>query len=209
MKLIQVALPSPLRQVFDYRVPAGMAVPAAGVRVRVPFGRQQLIGLVTAEVAQSDVPSAKLKAVREVLDAEPALPPTLWALARWAATYYQHPLGDALSQMLPVLIRQGEALLPAAPRLWRLTPRGFALAADGLRRAARQQQAWLVLREHEHGLGDTALQALGVSREALLALQEKALVEIASAAPAPRVPVMPCGGAIARTARTNRAGPQT
>ena len=170
MKLIQVALPSPLRQVFDYRVPDGIAMPAAGVRVRVPFGRQQLIGLVTAEVAQSDVPSAKLKAVSEVLDAEPALPPTLWALARWAATYYQHPLGDALSQMLPVLIRQGEALLPAPPRLWRLTPRGLALAADGLRRAARQQQAWQVLREHEHGLGDAALQALGVSREALAAL---------------------------------------
>lgn len=191
MKLIQVALPSPLRQVFDYRVPDGIAVPAAGVRVRVPFGRQQLIGLVMTEVMQSDVPSGKLKAVSEVLDAEPALPPTLWALARWAATYYQHPLGDALSQMLPVLIRQGEALLPTPPRLWRLTPRGLALAADGLRRAARQQQAWQVLHEHEHGLGDTALQALGVSREALSALQEKELVEIVSAEPAHVASAMP------------------
>ena len=112
MKLIQVALPSPLRQVFDYRVPAGVAVPAAGARVRVPFGRQQLIGLVTAEVVQSEVPSAKLKALSEVLDAEPVLPPALWALARWASNYYQHPLGDALSQMLPALIRQGDAVLP-------------------------------------------------------------------------------------------------
>ena len=177
MKLIQVALPSPLRQVFDYRLPAGVPVPADGVRVRVPFGRQALIGLVTNAIAETDVPSAKLKAVSEVLDVEPVLPPTLWALARWAAQYYQHPLGDALSQMLPALIRQGEPLLAPHPQVWRLSARGQALAPEGLRRAARQHQAWQVLQAHEHGLSDTALQALGVSREALLALQEKELVE--------------------------------
>ena len=177
MKLIQVALPSPLRQVFDYRLPAGVPVPADGVRVRVPFGRQALIGLVTNAIAETDVPSAKLKAVSEVLDVEPVLPPTLWALARWAAQYYQHPLGDALSQMLPALIRQGEPVLAPHPQVWRLSARGQALAPEGLRRAARQHQAWQVLQAHEHGLSDTALQALGVSREALLALQEKVLVE--------------------------------
>jgi len=175
MKLIQVALPSPLRQVFDYRLPAGAAIPVAGVRVRVPFGRQALIGLVTDVVSESDVPAAKLKSVTEVLDIEPALPPALWTLARWAAQYYQHPLGDALSQMLPVLIRQGEPLLAPHPQVWRLTARGRALVPDGLRRAARQQQAWQVLNEHLQGLSRSALQALGVRREALLALKEKEL----------------------------------
>ncbi len=189
MKLIQVALPSPLRQVFDYRLPAGALTPVAGVRVRVPFGRQALIGLVTDAVKQSDVPVAKLKAVTEILDDEPALPPALWTLARWAANYYQHPLGDALSQMLPVLIRQGEPLLAPHPQVWRLTPRGLALMPEGLRRAVRQQQAWQVLHEHAQGLSDIALQALGVSREALLALQEKELVErVVLATPATVVP---------------------
>ena len=190
MTLIQVALPSPLRQVFDYRLPAGVPVPANGVRVRVPFGRQALIGLVTGVATHSDVPVAKLKAVTEVLDSEPALPPTLWALARWAAQYYQHPLGDALSQMLPVLIRQGEPLLAPHPQVWRLTSRGQALQPEGLRRAARQAQAWAVLKAHEQGLSDTALLALGVSREALPALQDKGLAE--------RVDLVPTWSAMAQ-----------
>ncbi|MFX7306608.1 hypothetical protein ABTI71_18915, partial [Acinetobacter baumannii] len=54
MTILRLALPSPLRQAFDYRLPAALAadgVPAAGVRVRVPFGRQQLVALVLEETA--------------------------------------------------------------------------------------------------------------------------------------------------------------
>ncbi len=181
MTILHLALPSPLRQLFDYRLPPGLPVPAAGVRVRVPFGRQQLIGLVTGHGEHSDVPAGKLKPVIEVLDAEPALPPALWRLALWTARYYQHPLGDALSQMLPVLVRQGEPLLSRPPQVWRLTPRGLALAPDALQRARRQQQAWQLLSEHPQGLGETALKALGVSRDSLQALAAKELVLLADA----------------------------
>lgn len=177
MSILHLALPSPLRQLFDYTLPPDWPVPPAGVRVRVPFGRQQLIGLVVGHAQDSDVPLAKLKPIAEVLDQEPVLPPALWQLALWTARYYQHPLGDALSQMLPVLIRQGDAAGVEAAKGWRLSPRGLALVPDALRRAPKQQMAWDILHAHPDGLGDTALRALGITRDAILALLAKELVE--------------------------------
>ncbi len=176
MTILHLALPSPLRQLFDYRLPAGLPVPAAGVRVRVPFGRQQLVGMVISQGEHSDVPSAKLKAIQEVLDEEPALPPALWRLALWVAQYYQHPLGDALSQMLPVLVRQGEPLHCEPPRVWQLTARGRALAPTALQRARRQQEAWQLLHDHPQGLSDAALKAFAVTRDSMQALWVKELV---------------------------------
>ncbi|WP_241146724.1 primosomal protein N' [Amnimonas aquatica] len=178
MTILRLALPSPLRQAFDYRLPAALAadgVPAAGVRVRVPFGRQQLVALVLEEAAEPAVAEAKLRPVQAVLDDAPVLPPALWRLALWTAHYYQHPLGDALSQMLPVLVRQGEPLRVEPAPVWRLTPRGLALADDGLQRAPRQQAAHAMLKAHPDGLADATLKGLGIGREALQALADKEL----------------------------------
>ena len=55
---LQVAVPSPLRRLFDYLPPDGVNVGdvKAGTRVRVPFGRRQVIGVVTGRVPGSDLP---------------------------------------------------------------------------------------------------------------------------------------------------------
>ena len=53
MKIVQVALPSPLRRCFDYLLPAAMNMPAPGCRVRVPFGRREVVGLVVGEAANT------------------------------------------------------------------------------------------------------------------------------------------------------------
>ena len=44
--ILRVALPSPLRRLFDYRAPHGVDPEGLqpGVRVRVPFGRRELVG---------------------------------------------------------------------------------------------------------------------------------------------------------------------
>ena len=47
MSVAHVALPVPLPRTFDYLLPEGMAV-KAGCRVRVPFGKQERIGIVAA-----------------------------------------------------------------------------------------------------------------------------------------------------------------
>jgi hypothetical protein len=56
--ILRLALPSPLRRLFDYLAPAGVSRSALqpGVRLRVPFGRREMIGVLVEVDSQSDVP---------------------------------------------------------------------------------------------------------------------------------------------------------
>ena len=73
---VQVALPVPLPQLFDYLPPYEGSPPRAGARVLVPFGRRRLVGVVTGVSEHSDVPQDKLLPVDQVLDiAGPILDP--------------------------------------------------------------------------------------------------------------------------------------
>ncbi|MFD0950291.1 primosomal protein N' [Paraperlucidibaca wandonensis] len=195
MPIAHLALPSPLRHGFDYRLPAGVHELPPGVRVRAPFGRREVIGWLLHEAAESDVPAAKMRAVLEIIDSEPALNAELWQLALWAARYYQHPIGDALTQMVPALIRQGEPLRATLESCWRLTARGLALSEDGLSRAPKQLAALQLLSAHPQGLSETTCRALQIAREALKALSEKGLAECfqpehAAKAPTPAWPAL-------------------
>ena len=108
--IARVAIPSPLPRHFDYRLIAGEPVPAPGTRVRVPFGRQEVTGVVLGVAMESDLPPEKLRTIRRLLDVEPLLSPTLMELLVWASTYYHHPIGEVMTTALPVLLRRG---LPA------------------------------------------------------------------------------------------------
>ena len=44
---VSVAIPLPFQAPFTYRMPEGMPIPEAGVRVLVPFGARRVIGVVT------------------------------------------------------------------------------------------------------------------------------------------------------------------
>jgi primosomal protein N' (replication factor Y) len=183
-RYLQLALPSPLRQTFDYILPAKAEPPPAGVRVRVPFGRQEQIGICLGCSTETQVPEAKLKVATEVLDGEPVLPPSLFTLCQWAAGYYQHPIGEVLDTALPVLLRQGEPLTSPGELRWRLTRLGELFPLDGtIRRAPRQLEALLKLREHSEGMIPPLLASLGIERPTLLALQKKNLVECVTLAP--------------------------
>src|SRR5579863_8148847 len=149
--ILQVALDTPLRRVFDYRPPArfsGQDLGDAlrlGTRVRVPFGRRQLIGVLVGIAAQSDVPSPKLKPALEILDTQPILDPHTFDLLRWAAEYYHHPIGEVFAAALPASLRAGQ---PADTRTesWGLSETGRReLAAPSDRRAPQQRAllAWL------------------------------------------------------------------
>ncbi|EOH1071717.1 hypothetical protein ACLKTN_003619, partial [Cronobacter sakazakii] len=60
MPVARVALPVPLARTFDYLLPDAMTA-AAGCRVRVPFGRQQRVGVVVAVGNESELPLDELK----------------------------------------------------------------------------------------------------------------------------------------------------
>ncbi|WP_177424292.1 primosomal protein N' [Pseudomonas sp. MYb185] len=182
--ILQVALPSPLRQLFDYRAPAN-AHPdelQIGLRVRVPFGNRDLVGLIAAITDHSSVPANKLKRASELLDRSPLLPDSLWRLCAWTANYYQHGLGDTLSSALPVLLRRGEPALARQDMLWQLLPGAYP-EHPAIIRAPKQKEAVQALARHPHGLSHALINQWGLTRDALEALERKGLVQRISQSP--------------------------
>jgi primosomal protein N' (replication factor Y) len=142
-KVLRVALDTPLRRLFDYLPPASAAGPVTpGVRVRVPFGRQRLIGLVMASGTGSEIAPERLKPVLEVLDAEPVLDAAALALLSWAADYYHHPVGEVVAGALPKALRAGAGSAACEER-WMLSAEGVAAHARGEPRRAPRQRALL------------------------------------------------------------------
>ncbi|MDD3763024.1 MAG: primosomal protein N' [Nevskiales bacterium] len=125
--LASIALPVPLFRAFDYRVPPTLTEAVRrGARVRVPFGRRELIGVVLATQPDSDADPADYRDLIEVLDPTPLLPPDLLGLCEWAAGYYHHPLGDVVTSALPGRLRKGAAAERDQPLVYALTDAGAA-----------------------------------------------------------------------------------
>ncbi|HTY49911.1 MAG TPA: primosomal protein N' [Steroidobacteraceae bacterium] len=141
--VVRVALDVPLRQLFDY-APTADSVPAPGMRVRVPFGRRSLVGVVLETAPASELPPQRLRCVAAVLDAAPVLDAATLDLLRWAADYYHHPIGEVLAAALPAALRAGQPALEP-PRLWRTTAAGLEALAAGEPRRAPAQRALLQL----------------------------------------------------------------
>ena len=172
-RVVQVAVPAPLRRLFDYRLPPGAPAPPRGARVRVPFGRRRLVGVVLGADPPS-VPAARLKAVEAVLDEVPLLPETLLALLETAARYYHHPVGEVVHAALPAALRQGRPAETPGEEVWQLTEAGRAADPAALGRAALQKRLWACLRDHPEGAGVAALRALSANwRGAARALEAR------------------------------------
>lgn len=140
LDLVAVALPVPLRRCFDYLVPPELrACLPPGVRVEVPFGRRQLVGLVVSTPRQAEDNGYQYKPVSRVLDAAPLAPPDWLKLLLWAADYYQHPVGEVVAAALPAPLREGRPALARQARGLRLTEAGRRALAELPARAHRQQ----------------------------------------------------------------------
>jgi primosomal protein N' (replication factor Y) len=181
MPVAHVALPVPLPRTFDYLLPEGMPV-KAGCRVRVPFGKQERIGIVTAVSERSELPLDELKPVIDTLDAEPVFSSAVWRLLLWAADYYHHPIGDVLFHALPIMLRQGKPASAAPQWYWFATEQGQAVDINSLKRSPKQQQALAALRQGRIWRHQVA--ELEFNDAALQALRGKGLCELASEAPA-------------------------
>ncbi|MGL4269213.1 MAG: primosomal protein N' [Plesiomonas sp.] len=174
--LVRVALPVPLPRLFDYSLPSAWQVQARpGVRVRVPFGKRELIGVIDSLPDQTEIPLDQCKPVLAVLDQEPLWPTALWDLLHWAASYYQQPLGDVFAHAMPVLLRQGHSAEPAAQTVWQLTDSGRLCTPEQLRRSPKQ---WQIIQALRHGaLEKSALHAEGCSDSAFNALRQKGFID--------------------------------
>lgn len=174
MTILRIALPGPLRRALDYLPPPGVDPERLqpGMRLALPLGRRQTVGILVDKAARSELPRDRLRHADAVLDSEPALTGEILALARWASGYYHHPLGDCLLQALPGALRRAHSLW-AEETWWAHTERALGLAEAALRRAPRQQQALTALLARPHR--ELELRRLGIARPSLLALAERGL----------------------------------
>ena len=134
--IVRVALPVPLDQLFDYRLPArlvtGHADARPGKRVRVPFAGQLLIGLVVPDdlmLREQDRPLPPLAEIQAVIDDEPVVSESMIRLLAEAAREIFAPIGLAVAHALP----PGSS--PRTARPYALTPRGLRTLAHGARAA--------------------------------------------------------------------------
>ena len=89
-----------LRGPFDYRLPEELrAQVAVGSMLVVPFGRREILGVVTGLRDRSEIADEKLLAPLRAL--ELGVPADLLALAQWLAQEYCSTLARALSLVLP------------------------------------------------------------------------------------------------------------
>jgi len=174
-RILQVAVPSPLRRVFDYLpMPEQESAeePKVGTRVQVSFGRQKLVGIVVAIASGSTVEKKKLKPILAALDSEPLLGNAIFKLLLWAANYYQHPVGEVFAAALPAKMRSGVPLREPK-KFWIASESSHA--DDSLQRAAKQR-ALLNLIRSEPEFADSDVREAGYSRQLLAQLQRKKLI---------------------------------
>jgi primosomal protein N' (replication factor Y) len=181
-RILKIAVPCPLYKTFDYRLPQSLSDHGivAGMRVRVPFGRQRIIGIIIEEIMHSDVPPEKLKSIISVLDQHNLLSSEILKLLLWAARYYVHPLGEVLHTALPVHLRSNDDATPSLSEYWQLnksTPQSQDETLLSLKRAPRQLQIYQLLRDAEDGIDADMLNAISENwRAPVNALRDKKLI---------------------------------
>lgn len=99
---VSVVLDLPLGGPFDYRATAPVSI---GDRVIVPFGRRKMIGVVVDLPAQPSYDPTLIKDVEQVLQDVAPLTQSWIRFARFAADYYQRPLGEVVLPALPSPLR--------------------------------------------------------------------------------------------------------
>ena len=171
--ILRIALDTPLRRVFDYLPPADAAgtdsPPTPGVRVRVPFGRRQVVGILVEVADGSSIDPAKLKHAVEILDSSSVFDAVTFDLLRWAADYYHHPLGEVMAAALPASLRAGQAAL-APVEVWSVTSAGRSeLERPAAKRAPKRRELLARLAERD---GATADELAGFKPALLRALAE-------------------------------------
>ncbi len=170
--IVSVALPVPLRQCFDYYLPKNLPDVPLGARVCVEFGRQTLIG-VAIEVRESGE-TESLKPILNVLDERPVLDSLMMALMQWAAQYYQHPIGEALSTAMPNALRKGLALSDMTQTVWQ--PAHSQVELNQVPARASQQRKALEIILQNQSLLDIEKSQYGISAASLKALQQQVLI---------------------------------
>lgn len=168
------AVPTPLRRLFDYWPSEDCdGAIAPGVRVQIPFGSRSVTAIVLNQTTDSDIDAARLRRATSIIDTQPLFPQPLFELLKWAATYYQHPLGEVLPLGLSPGERRGKPEQQLDKSALMLSERGRGLPDGAPHQAPRQ--AALVRRLAAGPVSFKRLASEGFSRPLTNALLSKDL----------------------------------
>lgn len=111
--IYKVALPVPLRRLFDYLPPYNYhALLPRGTRVKVPFGKREHIGIILDHSDTSLFSKEQLKNIIEICEPFALFPEELCDFIIKTARYYHYPIGEVTFTGSPLPLRQGKAVIP-------------------------------------------------------------------------------------------------
>ncbi|MDX1402968.1 MAG: primosomal protein N' [Woeseiaceae bacterium] len=172
--VVRVAINAPLSRLFDY-LPASDVQP--GCRVRVPFGRRKVVGMVMEQAGKTAIPRSKLKTISAVLDDSPLLDDDDLALVNFTSDYYHHPIGEVVAAALPAMLRSGQPLVSTVRKIT-ATAAGRDCDLGALARRAPRQAALLeVIRDADDVSFSDLDEALPGWRRLRKSLADKQLIE--------------------------------
>jgi primosomal protein N' (replication factor Y) (superfamily II helicase) len=141
----------------------------------VPFGHQELIGVLIRTKTESVTALNKLRWALALIDPQPTLDHELLDLILWAADYYQCAPGEALQTALPSLLRQGEPAQLRGENVFKLTTEGKGLPDGALKRSPKQATLIAALQTCAQ-LNRNDLELLEIPRTIAKTLIDKGLV---------------------------------
>ncbi len=175
-KFAQVGIDSPLRRVFDYRIPDSMTQLQPGYRVLIPFGKRSIMGIVVKLIEAPSIDASRVKSIQSTLDDCPIFDPESFSLIFWAAKYYQFPLGSALFSALPPALRKAKEKENTLSTNFKW--RAIQTSIDTLKRAPKQASIYAWILQHELGVEPNQLrdQFPGCST-IIKALEQRGMIE--------------------------------
>ncbi len=173
---LQVALPVPIRHSFTYLPQQNTTWQDyhVGARVSVPFGKRNMIGIVSRILKNppsisKDNEKFELKKVTEIIDKDNILTDNIVELVEFASEYYQYPVGGVYFSCLPKLIRQGESLDKYTNKIVFLNT-DYNQLKNSKKISKTQEKLFELLAQSSHGVSLFALDKLGVKQRTVDAL---------------------------------------
>jgi len=175
-KFVQVAIDTPLRKVFDYRIPTHIQEVKIGQRVLVPFAKRKVVGIVVDLIQQSSIDPKRIKSIHSMLDNRTIFDHESFTLLKWASRYYHYPLGAGLFSALPPALRKANHSDSFDPEeyFWNIND---AADANSLYRAPKQAEILSWLKQQSDIVSVLELnKQFASSRTAIIALETRGFI---------------------------------
>ncbi|MFI4954672.1 MAG: primosomal protein N', partial [Gammaproteobacteria bacterium] len=161
--------PSPVREYFDYLPPSGVNASQLqpGLRVKIPFGRRILIGIIISIETSSAVAPQKLKPAINIIDETPLFDEKFIKLCQWTSEYYHYSLGEILGNALPTTLRRDIPADKPGTTGWRLTKLATTTPEPLAKRGKRHLELIALLSAHPDGLPEKYLLSQGFTQQVI------------------------------------------